>query len=176
MASFATPISYQEIQKALNQLQAKHEAQEKENKILKRIINEGKVAQYVFETLYVGGNIIIMSLTGAKFLIDVRYTDKIEDIQKKLYNQEGIPINSQRLIFGGHRLAAHRTLYHYKIPVGGIIHIVMDIHPPSRPWMPRNKKDMYDDNYYIEQAVTKLTSDRAFKKKMERVCHGIDSV
>ena len=175
MASFATPISYQEIQKALNQLQAKHEAHEKENEYLKKIINQGKIDQYVFESLYKGGNITVMSLTGGKFSINVYYTDRIEDIQQKIYNQEGIPMNSQRLIFGGRRLASHRTLYHYKIPVGGLIHIVMDLHPPCRPWMPRNKKDMHDDNYYIEQAVTKLISDRTLKKQMERVWRGIDS-
>ena len=81
-----------------------------------------------------------------------------EEVQKIA----GIATFRQRLIFGGERLAPHRSLYHYLIPAGGIIWLGRDPHPnrTNGPWTPSNEKDIIDDNYFIDKALSKLIAKR----------------
>jgi len=128
-----------------------------------KVINTGKLNEYVFESLYDGGEVTVMILTGEKFKVKVKYTSIVADVQEEVQKIAGISTFRQRLIFGGERLAPHRSLYHYLIPAGGIICLVKDTHPnrTSGPWTPSNEKDIIDDNYYIDKALSKLITKRS---------------
>jgi len=165
MTSFVAPMSYQEIQQALNKLQKDHEKLVESNKRLEKAFYTGKINNFIFEGLYEGGQVMVVTLTGKNIPINVRYSDKVEDVQQRIYEQEGIPIFNQRLIFGGKCLKPHRSLYNYKIPIGGTLHLVMNMHPPLRPWVPKDPKEIADDQYYIDEAVRKLIEKRQFEKK-----------
>ena len=164
------PMSYQVIQQALSALKEEHEKTIELNKklqfyrtTLENAFLTGKTDQLIFEGLYKGGQITVTTLTGGKIPVNVRYTDNVKDIQEKIYKTEGIPVLNQRIIFGGRRLKPHRSIYSYKIPVGGQLHLVMDMSPVQHPWCPSDPKEIADDQYYIEEAVRKLIEREQFK-------------
>ena len=164
------PMSYQTIQKALSALKEEHEKTIELNKklqfyrtTLEKAFLTGKTDQLIFEGLYKGGQITVTTLTGGKITVNVRYTDNVKDIQEKIYKTQGIPVLNQRIIFGGRRLKPHRSIYSYKIPVGGQLHLVMDMSPVQHPWCPSDPKEIADDQYYIEEAVRKLIEREQFK-------------
>ncbi len=164
------PMSYQVIQQALSTLKEEHEKTIELNKklqfyrtTLETAFLTGKTDQLIFEGLYKGGQITVTTLTGGKITVNVRYTDNVKDIQEKIYKTQGIPVLNQRIIFGGRRLKPHRSIYSYKIPVGGQLHLVMDMSPVQHPWCPSDPKEIADDQYYIEEAVRKLIEREQFK-------------
>jgi len=172
MASFIAPMSYQDIQNALTELQKKYVDILKMNRKLSvhntqlnKAFLTGKMDQYIFKGLYKGGNINIVTLTGKKISINIRYNDTVDSLAQKIYEQEGIPTYNQRLIFGGKRLKPHRSLYSYKIPIDATIHLVMDMQPMRCPWAPSDPKEIADDQYYIDNAIKKLVENRQFKLK-----------
>ena len=130
---------------------------------LEKAFLTGKTDQLIFEGLYKGGQITVTTLTGGKIPVNVRYTDNVKDIQEKIYKTEGIPVLNQMIIFVGRRLKPHRSIYSYKIPVGGQLHLVMDMSPVQHPWCPSDPKEIADDQYYIEEAVRKLIEREQFK-------------
>ena len=163
------PMSYQELQKAFNSLQKDHNKLielnkkfKKETMKLNKSFLTGKIDQIVFDGLYKGGKITVTTLTGGKISVNVSYTDKVQDINQRIYEQEGIPVFNQRLIFGGRRLKPHRSLYHYKIPINATLHLVMDMRPILCPWTPSDPKEIADDQYYIDEAVRKHIERRQF--------------
>ena len=172
MAEFAKPMSYQTIQKALIALKEEHAKTVELNKSLlsyatnlQKAFFSGKTDELIFDGLYNGGEVTVLTLTGKKIPINVSYTDTVETVQEKIHEKTGIPVLNQRLIFGGHRLKPHRSIYSYKIPVAGILHLVMDMHPKLNPWIPSDPKEIADDKYYIEDALKKFIERRAYEKK-----------
>ena len=166
MAAFMKPISYQEIQKALNVLKEEHERVVELNKKLvsnnlQKAFFTGRVDELIFDGLYKGGEVTVVTLTGGKIPINVSYTDTVETVQNKIYETSGIPIVNQRLIFGGRRLKPHRSIYFYKIPIGGTLHLTMNMHS-IHPWCPSDSKEIADDNYYLDEALTKLNERQHF--------------
>ena len=164
------PMSYQTIQKALTALKEEHEKTKELNKKLQsyqthleRAFLTGRTDQLIFDGLYTGGQITANTLTGGKIPINVSYTDTIETVQQKIYKESGIPASNQRLIFGGRRLKPHRSLYSYKIPIGGTLHLALDMFPKQHPWCPSDSKEIAIDQYFIEEAVRKLIERRQFK-------------
>ena len=169
MAEFAKPMSYQTIQKALIALKEEHTKTVELNKSLlsyatnlQKAFFSGKTDELIFDGLYNGGEVTVLTLTGKKIPINVSYTDTVETVQEKIHEKTGIPVLNQRLIFGGHRLKPHRSIYSYKIPIGATIHLVTDMHPGGRPWCPSDPKEIAVDQYYIERAIRKLIQRREF--------------
>lgn len=171
MTEFTKPMSYQEIQKALNVLKEEHDKTIELNKklqfyrtTLEKAFLTGKTDELIFEGLYEGGQITVTTLTGGKITVNVKYTDTVNDIQEKIYKSEGIPVFNQRIIFGGRRLKPHRSIYSYKIPVGGTLHLALDMFPGRNLWCPSDPKEITLDKYFIEEAVRKLIERRQLKK------------
>lgn len=69
--------------------------------------------------------IFIKTLTGRTVSIIVDDDDTILNVKMKLKEKDDIPIDEQRLIFGGRQLEDKRTLKYYSIQRDSTIHLVL---------------------------------------------------
>ena len=71
--------------------------------------------------------IFIKRLTNNIFSLDVEYINTIHNLKDKIYEKEGFPQESQRLIYEGKSLESDRTLYDYNIKEGKTIHLLLRV-------------------------------------------------
>ena len=69
--------------------------------------------------------IYVKTLTGKTILISIDLTDSVASIKKKIYDQEGIPIDQQRIIFAGKQLEDDKTLKSYNIQKKSTLHLIL---------------------------------------------------
>ena len=143
---------------------------EEENKKFRDILYKGKFDSWVFESLYNSGKIEVCGLGGNCYDVSVNHKTTILDIKKNLRQKLNIPNDVKfRLCFGGSRGSAlledHRTLFHYRIPSGATIHMIMESTKETHKIMSQNmstEKEIFDDEYYIEYY------EKVLKEKEER--------
>ncbi|KAL7088749.1 hypothetical protein ACP275_13G146100 [Erythranthe tilingii] len=71
-----------------------------------------------------GMQIFVMILTGRAITVDVKSSERIFDVKKKIYNEVGISPKYQRLIFGGKQLEDYKTVADYNIQKDSYLHLV----------------------------------------------------
>ena len=97
---------------------------------------ECKVDKRAYENK-IGMKLNIKTLTGKKIQVLVNSIDSIETIKKKICEQEGIPVDQQRLIYAGAQLDNAKTLADYKIREDETLHLILRLKggcfPPTAP-------------------------------------------
>ena len=69
--------------------------------------------------------IFIKTLTGRTVTLIVEEDETIKTVKQKFKEKDGVPVNEQRLIYGGHELKDTETLKHYGIYREATLHLVL---------------------------------------------------
>lgn len=80
--------------------------------------------------------IFIRPLSGEKFELSVKPTDRIEDVKEKIRDKKGIPPEQQRLIFAGQHLENGYTLQNYSIQIESTLHLILRLRGGGNPPLP----------------------------------------
>lgn len=65
-----------------------------------------------------------MTMGGHKIPVQMSPASTVQDLKKKLFDLEGIPLEAQRFVYGGKELQDHHRLSEYKVCDNSFIHVI----------------------------------------------------
>lgn len=68
--------------------------------------------------------IIVRTVSGKSFTLDVNGSDLVDNVQLKIQDKLGYPPDQQKFIFAGRILEHGRTLSDYNIQNGSLCHLI----------------------------------------------------
>ena len=145
-------------------LQRKLDAAEKKLAKYESVIFKGKFRQWVFETLYNGGEVIIVTMLGDRFGIPVTLSTTIATIREAISKKKRITVSQITLISGGVALEDYYTLFHYSIPVGAFLFLNLSLYPPKPKELKfpslEEKKSIAMDSIEIDHYMSLYLADK----------------
>jgi hypothetical protein len=76
--------------------------------------------------------IFVKTLTGKIITIEVEVNNTFSDIKKKIEDQEGIPVESQRLTIAGKQVSDDKTVLDCDLQTVTIVHLVLRSGPVNQ--------------------------------------------
>ena len=76
----------------------------------------------------------IKTLTGKTVTVHVQPTYNVEDVKMIIQDKEGIPVDQQRIVFGGKQLEDGLTLTHYNIQREATLHLILRMRGMISTW------------------------------------------
>ena len=88
-------------------------------------VEHGSSVELVLRLRGGGFQVFIKVLSGQTRTLVVKYETTVWELKEKIAQCEGIPLDQQRLIFGGSQLEDHRTLAYYDICEDSTVHLTL---------------------------------------------------
>ncbi|MGK3739181.1 MAG: ubiquitin [Bacillariaceae sp.] len=131
----------------------------------KNSINNNNAVGRGFSVLGVprgGMQLFVKTLTGKTVSIEVEEGESIEDVKAKIAEKEGIPVEQQRLIFGGQQLQDSKTIDDYDMGDDATLHLVLRLRGGDVISKVLGKGSFKVDEDFVKKNLVGLTdADRA---------------
>ena len=69
--------------------------------------------------------IFVRNLEGANIAVEVEPNESIASIKAKIQEKQGVPVDRQRLVFGGKQLEDNHTLADHNVQANSTLHLVI---------------------------------------------------
>ena len=92
---------------------------------LAQLVLAAGAAALIASPAHAADTFFVKTLTGKTITNQAERTDTILTVKSKVQDQEGIPVDQQRLIYAGKQMEDTGTLADYNVQPNGVMHLVL---------------------------------------------------